>query len=193
MEHIVNTNKTPTRYEAECYIREMVQNGQILWTGHCRRRMKAYHYTECGLDNIYLVNGFDIIKTDSGDDEIFIHDIHGLHKAIGMILISKHGLLSGKEIKFIRSTLDLSQKALAKILGCSYQTILLWEKNKVTISKTADHFLKTIFFAYLDVENGKAIYDKINEIADHDANSDNLNKIDKIQLQEVSNTWCKVA
>ena len=81
--------------------------------------MKAYHYTECGLDNIYLVNGVKITKTKSGDEEIFIHDIHGLHKAIGMILVSKRGFLSGKEIKFIRSTLDLSQTTLAKILGCS--------------------------------------------------------------------------
>ena len=96
--------------------------------------MKAYHYTECGLDNIYLVNGVKITKTKSGDEEIFIHDIHGLHKAIGMILVSKRGFLSGKEIKFIRSTLDLSQTTLAKILGCSYQTVLLWEKDKGIIA-----------------------------------------------------------
>ena len=130
--------------------------------------MKKYHYIESGLDNIYLVNGFKITKTKSGDEEIFIHDIHGLHKAIGMTLISKRGLLSRKEIKFIRSTLDRSQTTLAKILGCSYQTILLWEKNKGAISKTADHLLKVFFFAYLDVDSGKAIYDKINEITDLD-------------------------
>lgn len=153
--------------------------------------MKAYHYTECGLDNIYLVNGFKIKKTKSGDEEIFIHDIHGLHKTIGMILISKRGLLSGKEIKFIRSSLDLSQTTLAKILGCSYQTVLLWEKDKGIISKTADHLLRAIFFSYLDIEGGKAIYDKINEIADFDA--DIMRNIEKIELEEVSDVWRKVA
>lgn len=151
--------------------------------------MKTYHYTECGLDNIYLVNGFKLTKTKSGDEEIFIHDIHGLHKAIGMILISKRGLLSGKEIKFIRSMLDLSQTALAKILGCSYQTVLLWEKNKGAIPKTADHLLRAFFLAYLDVERGREIYDKINEIADLDADSVEIEKPDKIELEEVSHVW----
>ena len=155
--------------------------------------MKTYHYTECGLDNIYLVNGFKITKTKSGDKEIFIHDIHGLHKAIGMILISKRGLLSGKEIKFIRSTLDLSQTTLAKILGCSYQTVLLWEKEKVVISKTADHLLRAIFFSYLDIEGGRAIYDKINEISDLDANTAEVENARKIELEEISDVWRMVA
>lgn len=29
--------------------------------------MKKYHYTECGLDNIYLINGFEIIKAIDGE------------------------------------------------------------------------------------------------------------------------------
>ena len=155
--------------------------------------MKSYHYTECGLDNIYLVNGFEITKTKSGDEEIFIHDIHGLQKTIRMILISKRGLLSGKEIKFIRSMLDLSQTTLAKILGCSYQTVLLWEKEKGEISKTADHLLRAIFFSYLDVEGGKSIYDIINEIADLDANAVESKNVEKIELEEVSHIWRMVA
>jgi DNA-binding XRE family transcriptional regulator len=110
-----------------------------------------------------------------------------------MILVSKRGLLSGKEIKFIRSTLDLSQTTLAKILGCSYQTVLLWEKSKGLISKTADHFLRTIFFAYLDTEGGKAIYDKINEISDLDAETVEIQNAVKIELEEISDVWRMVA
>jgi putative transcriptional regulator len=155
--------------------------------------MKKYHYTECGLDNVYLVNGFKITKTKKDDEEIFIHNIHGLHKMISLALISKRGLLSGKEIKFIRTILDLSQTTLAKILGCSYQTILLWEKDKGIISKTADHLLRAIFFAYLDVDSGRAIYDKINEIADIDADSVKAKNADKIELEEVSHNWRLVA
>ena len=57
--------------------------------------MNKYHYTECGLNNIYLLNGFTINQLENGDKEVFIHDIHGLHKTIGMALIFKGGLLSG--------------------------------------------------------------------------------------------------
>lgn len=147
--------------------------------------MNKYHYVECGLDNVYLVNGFEIIKIKDGDEEIFIHDIHGLHKAIGKTLVFKRGLLAGNEIKFIRTTLDLSQTSLGRLLGLDYQTILGWEKNKSSIPKTADRFLKIIFFSYLNREEDCSIYDKINEIADIDA--DEVKH--KIELKEEGNEW----
>lgn len=152
--------------------------------------MNEYHYSECGLDNIYLVNGFEITKTD-GDEEIFIHDIHGLHKAIGMSIVFKQGLLLGNEIKFIRTTLDFSQTRLAQLLGCTYQTILLWEKNKTPISKTADRLLRIMFFGYLCPENDRTIYDLINEIADRDA--DAVSSKQKIMFEETSDEWHMVA
>lgn len=152
--------------------------------------MSEYHYTECGLDNVYLTNGFDITKNDD-DEEIFIHDIHGLHKAIGFSIIFKQGLLIGNEIKFIRTTLDFSQTRLSKILGCSYQTILLWEKDKTPISKTADRLLKIIFFEYLNPENDRKIYDLINEIADYDAESPPTQQ--KMIFEESFDKWYMVA
>lgn len=145
--------------------------------------MKKYHYTECGLDNIYLVNGFEITKTSEGV-EIFIHDIEGLNKTIGKILISKPGLLSGKELLFIRHSLDLSQKRFAAILGVDYQSVLRWEKDKGKISRTIDRFIKIIFFAYLDPNNVE-VYEKINEIADLDAH----HELEEIELEEVAKEW----
>jgi transcriptional regulator with XRE-family HTH domain len=147
--------------------------------------MNEYHYTECGLDNVYLSNGFEISK-----DEIFIHDIHGLQRAIGFSLVFKSGLLQGNEVKFIRTTLDFTQKRLGEILGCSYQTILLWEKNKAPISIAADRLLRIIFFEYLNPEKNRKIYDLINEIANFDAEGSS-NK--KIVFEEVADQWQVVA
>jgi len=148
--------------------------------------MNKYHYTECGLDNVYLINGVEITKTKDGSEEIFIHDIHGLHKAIGKTLVFKRGLLAGNEIKFIRTTLDLSQTKLGRLLGLDYQSILGWEKNKTPISKTADHFLRIIFFSYLNRETDCSVYDKINEIADIDAEEV---EVKNIELKEVGDEW----
>ena len=148
--------------------------------------MNKYHYTECGLENVYLINGVEITKTKDGSEEIFIHDIHGLHKAIGKTLVFKRGLLAGNEIKFIRTTLDLSQTNLGRLLGLDYQSILGWEKNKTPISKTADHFLRIIFFSYLNRETDCSVYDKINEIADIDAEEV---EVKNIELKEVGNEW----
>ena len=152
--------------------------------------MKDFHYTDCGLDNIYLINGFEIIETKEGE-EILIHDINGLHKTIGMILISKPGMLSGQEIRFIRHTLDLSQKALASIIGVDYQTILRWEKNETPIRKTADRFIRAIFYCYVN-KNGNT-FEKINEIADLDSNESTFSKVEKIKFEETAHEWRRSA
>ncbi len=153
--------------------------------------MKEYHYTECGLDNIYLINGFTITKQKNGEEIIHIHNIHKLHYDIGKSLVFKSGLLTGKEVQFIRKTMDLSQTTLGKLLGVEYQSVLGWEKNKTPISKTADHFLKMIFFTYLDKDKDCTAYNMINEISDLDANDTQSTKQHKIEFQEKNDKWEK--
>lgn len=156
-----------------------------------KKQTDYYHYTECGLDNIYLVNGFKITKTEN-HEEIFIHDIHGLHKAISMSLIFKAAPLKGNEIKFIRTMLDLSQTRLAELLGCRYQQILLWEKDKNKISKPTDRYLRITLYTYLNKEhdNGE-VFNKINEIADLDAAD--ANQRNKIEFKEFKDSWQMIA
>ena len=43
-----------------------------------------YHYTGCGLDNIYLANGFERKVTPYGEG-VSIADADGLHEAIGRL------------------------------------------------------------------------------------------------------------
>lgn len=97
--------------------------------------------------------------------------------------------LSINEIKFIRATLDLSQTNFGRILGCTYQTILLWEKDKHEIQATADRLLKFIFLSYLNKDKGGVIYDTVNEIADLDAASINANRKEIFEFQEGSDEW----
>ena len=147
-----------------------------------------YHYTESGLENIYLVNGFEITKMNDGDEEIFIHDIHGLHKAIAKNLIFKKGLLDGREIKFLRTMLDLSQNKLAALIGCRYQQILLWEKNRNKISRPVDRLLKVYLYTYLhqEVDNG-VVFQRINEIADLDAAE--VDESNRMEFKEIKHAW----
>lgn len=157
-----------------------------------KNQTKYYHYTECGLENIYLVNGFKMTKTSDGDEELFIHDIHGLHKAISNSLIFKKGILVGNEIKFIRTMLDLSQKKLAALIGCRYQQILLWEKDKNKISNPADRLLRIYLYTYLnkDIDNGE-VFERINEIADLDAEEGECSN--SVEFKEIKDVWQVVA
>ena len=47
-----------------------------------------YHYLECGLEHVYLVNGFDRIESKRGTS-IAIHNVEGLHRVIGEQLCDK--------------------------------------------------------------------------------------------------------
>ena len=86
---------------------------------------EPYQYAECGLDNVYLANGFEL-----ADGRLRIHDIEGLHRAIGRWLVSTMRNLSGNEIRFLRHELEMSQATLDLLLGVTEQTVLRWERRR---------------------------------------------------------------
>lgn len=87
-----------------------------------------YHYTECGLDNVWLENGYTLKKTAYGK-AVAIEDADGLHQTLALELIAKQGRLSGKELKFLRVAMGLSQGGLGKLLGATEQSVSLWERT----------------------------------------------------------------
>jgi len=103
-----------------------------------------YHYAECGLDYIYLQNGYTYHNTSYGTGTS-IHDVDGLHEAIGLLLANQKGQLSGKEIRFLRHELDLPQRTLAELLGTTEQTFARWEKEKTKINATAQALLTALY------------------------------------------------
>jgi putative transcriptional regulator len=107
-------------------------------------RNGIYQYTESGLDTVFLVGGFEFEDTDRGKT-VTIHDIDGLHRAIGAALACNRQRLTGKEFRFLRSELLLSQASLAKILGVRELTIARWEKGQSEIPVSADAIVRQLF------------------------------------------------
>lgn len=60
---------------------------------------KPYQYTESGLDNVYLVSGFEFAADKK---TVIIRDIDGLQRAIGRILATQQRRLTGAEFRFLR-------------------------------------------------------------------------------------------
>jgi hypothetical protein len=56
-----------------------------------------YHYTESGLSNIYLVNGFTVESID-GEEYTSISDMNGLHSAIARAIIDSPKPLTHQEV-----------------------------------------------------------------------------------------------
>ena len=69
-----------------------------------------YQYKTYGLNTVYLANGYDTAEFD-GEIATSIHDIDGLHKAIGRNLAELSRALTGSEFRFLRVEMDMSQRA----------------------------------------------------------------------------------
>lgn len=98
-------------------------------------------YEACGLDNIWLVDGFEVIKR--GDEEMILpEDSDGLHRAIALHLAMFRKPLTGRDIRFIRRAIDMTQPELGHNLGVQAQTVARWEKNQIVIPGPEERLLR---------------------------------------------------
>jgi putative transcriptional regulator len=112
---------------------------------------EKYHYKESGLDYIWLEGGWEIVSSPSGK-QLKIKNIEQLHNAIGTWLVKEKKDLTGKEIRFLRQEMRLSQANLAKLLTVTEQTIHRWETGKADIPKPAESLIR---FLYEGVETAE--------------------------------------
>lgn len=83
-----------------------------------------YKYTESGLSNIFLKDGYEKFLENNEEFISFI-DLEKTHKAISLALCMKPARLSNAEVCFIRKELNLSQSEFDSLLlledGATYQ------------------------------------------------------------------------
>jgi DNA-binding transcriptional regulator YiaG len=103
-----------------------------------------FRYQGCGLDNVFLRNGYRETVSAAGDKRIFIEDIEGLHKAIAMFIVDDASPLDAKTFRFLRKELDMSQRQMGEVLGVSEQTVSLWERARQPIPQSADIFVRAL-------------------------------------------------
>lgn len=102
-----------------------------------------YHYTESGLRNVWLLNGYQEHDTPYGKG-VSIEDAEGLHRVMGSRLAKEKPSLTGAEFRFLRKELGLSQARLAQWWGYDPQSVALWEKRG-RVPKIADRFIRVIY------------------------------------------------
>ncbi|MDH5302021.1 MAG: helix-turn-helix domain-containing protein [Gammaproteobacteria bacterium] len=150
------------------------------------KKENMYHYTSCGLRNIWLRNGF-VMKETSYGHGVAIHDVEGLHKAIGLNLVQNKPHLSGAEIRFLRKELDMPQAQLAAMLGVSENTIRGWEKHRGKITKPAERLLRMIYQEY--VTGNSSIRELIERLGKFNRNIYS----NGMSLEETENGWVSAA
>jgi DNA-binding transcriptional regulator YiaG len=103
------------------------------------------HYTDCGLDYVYLLNGYTIHETDHGQG-VSIMDARKLHERIALTIISQPSALQGQDVRFLRGMLRLSQEALARVLRQQRGSVARWEAEpQREIPGAADSALRMFY------------------------------------------------
>lgn len=132
---------------------------------------EPHQYRACGLDDVYLLNGFTIEDTDYGRG-VSVQNVDDLHRAIGMRVISDKQPLSAREFRFLRKQMGFTQDQLAKRLRVDPQTVARYEKDQTAIPGATDVVLRFLYAVHLipegqrmDVLNGLA-----EELEDRDSN-----------------------
>jgi DNA-binding transcriptional regulator YiaG len=130
-----------------------------------------YHYTESGLDNVWLDNGYTKYDTPYGKG-VAVNDADELLAAIALSLTAKEGSLTGKEFRFLRLSLGLSQPNAAKMLGVTEQAVSLWERTG-KVPKQGDALLRLLV---LEKQNGGG---KASEMIER------INTVDRLMNQQI--------
>ena len=125
-----------------------------------QQKTDGYHFKECVLNYVYLMNGYTIEHDADMEASITIYNQDKLHQEIARTVLLYRENLEGQEVRFFRSLLRLTQAQLASKLAVERETVLRWESedNKHNIPKTADGLLRIIVWeSYLDTPKGRAI------------------------------------
>jgi len=115
-------------------------------------KREDYHYVECGLSNIYLID-MEIFRCSCGEEIISIPMVPGLNAVIGKGLIVQKSHLIGVEIRFLRKNLGLTSKIFANYLGVDKSTVSRWESGKQVPTTTHDRLLRVVYAGIKGVDS----------------------------------------
>ena len=136
----------------------------------CGNKMKktkvdSYHYIECGLSNVYLLNASVWVCKSCQSEAIEIPGIENLHREIARLLVTKKNKLNPAEIRFLRTYLGLSSKDFSNRLGVSAETVSRWENKKIKIPLYIDVLLRHM--ALLNKKNHDYSVENLTEILEY--------------------------
>ncbi|MGH9765172.1 MAG: type II TA system antitoxin MqsA family protein [Blastocatellia bacterium] len=118
---------------------------------------QRYHYTESGLDNVYLEN-IEVRVCDSCGDQIpRISRINDLHATIGRALVMKPTLLVGKEIRFLRQHLGMKSREFAALLRVDNSTLSRWEQGDQAVGPQSDGLIRLLYVRLVEEKEGKML------------------------------------
>lgn len=107
---------------------------------------KPFHYTQCGLDDVYLLGGITLRDTAYGKS-FNIKNLDALHTTIGCTLVRDRKTLRAQDVRFLRKQLSVTQDELGQMIGVSGQQVARYEKGETPIPNAPEMLLRLRFVA----------------------------------------------
>ncbi len=129
--------------------------------------MSDYHYTECGLDHVFIEGGGEF-SDHSGEDSVTIPAIGQLHSVIAEVIVTHPAKITGQELRFLRTEMGLTQAQLAAIVKVTPLTVSRWERNESPANDTAEMLIRILAVETLElgIELGvRSVSEKVTDCA----------------------------
>ena len=124
----------------------------------------GYHYVECGLPNVWLLNGYDIVESPYGEG-VSIRDLDGLHRCLARCLCDKPTSLTGAEFRYLRRELDFSQTTMGELLGIDARQIRNVERPAAPVRELYDRLIRHMYMSTIDPRNSfLALVDRLKSL-----------------------------
>jgi DNA-binding transcriptional regulator YiaG len=118
--------------------------------------MTTYRYTECGLDNV-IIHGVESIVDDTGEQVVRIPNINGLHSAIAESILLRQASISGRELRFIRTEMGLTQAELAAIVHREPLAVSRWERGECAIDNNVQAIIRLVAMERLNIDTEHSV------------------------------------
>jgi len=113
-------------------------------------RVRRYHYTQSGLENVYLNNSVTQTHCPSCGVIVHIPAEQQLLQVLALVLLEKPRLLVPKELLFLRKACGLTQSVMARLLGVrGHATVAERESGKSQITVETDFYFRAKVARYL--------------------------------------------
>lgn len=113
--------------------------------------MNSHHYTECGLNNVFI-DGLDAFRDDDGEEVITVPAVNELHYVIALGIVSHEHGISGDELRFLRTEMGFTQAELGTLVHHDKQSVGRWERGEFEIDGAAETIIRRLAIEILELQ-----------------------------------------
>jgi putative zinc finger/helix-turn-helix YgiT family protein len=122
--------------------------------GLMERKVKPEHVEDLGGLVVKVLNAVVVQHCSTcGEEMVGIPDLQGLARAAAMARALNPARLSGKEARFIRRALDMTQKEFAKAMELSPEHVSRWENDHKGLGGAGEKLVRHNVCALLQKED----------------------------------------